>query len=201
MPLSLNNNSQFQSNAYCDEIKVIGAKDVSLITNSFGNMPDLGLEIEYKINGKDNIFKQTLSGNFKRENNEVVGWGGAFTIGRLLEQSEWFKMQPEHEKQMILAQCEIGRIPSKFLEFLKGKTLYRISYVKGYREDDPSKFSYGTFNQLGWDKESLIKAFRQSLTKGYPRNYQPDLKSGPINEATEGDTSFKPQEIEVEDVI
>lgn len=192
--------NSFMKNAFIDEIEVLEARDISGIENQWGNVPDLAIEIEYP--GREGTsYKQTIGGNFKRNGEEVVGWGGAFPLQNLIERSEMFKALSHQEKSELLEILSIGKVPQKFLRFLKGKILHKISFVKGYKEDDPTKLAYSTFNQLGWDREYLIQTFKRGLLKGYPKNYNPDAIAGPIDPDFEpGDTSFDIP-IEDDDVI
>jgi len=190
MALSFGNGNGFMQNAFIDEFTVNDARDVSGIQTPWGNTPDLALEVEYPAkNG--NTFKQTIGGNFKMVNDKIVGWGGAFVVQSLIEKSSLFKSMDMTDRNEFLLSLEYGRIPERFLNYLKGKILHKISYVKGWKEDNPTKLAYSTFNQLGWDKEQLISSFKKGLAKGYPKNYNPTAVAGPISD-TEGDTSFEP---------
>lgn len=181
--------NSFMKNAFIDEIEVLAVKDVSGIENQWGTVPDLAIEIEYP--GKTgNAFKQTVGGNFKRNGDEIIGWGGAFPLQNLIERSEMFRSFKQEEKLGFLTMLQMGKVPGKFLQFLKGKILHKISFVKGYKEDDPTKLAYSTFNQLGWDRDILIASFKKGLQKGFPRTYNPDAVSGPIDTETEGDSTF-----------
>jgi hypothetical protein len=190
MALSFGTSTAFRDNAFCDSIEISAARDVSGIQNPWGKVPDLALELEYP--GKDgNPFKTTLGGEFKRDaNGTIVGFGGAFPIEVLLSKSTLFATMKEQEKKDFLQIIELGKLPKKFLDFLVGKTLHKVSYVKGYKEDDPSKLAYSSFNQLGWTKEQVIKAFNDGVAKGYPKNYDPTAKAGAVNTTTEGSTDF-----------
>jgi hypothetical protein len=189
MALSFGTNTSFMKNAFIDEFQISEVKDVSGITNKWGNTPDLAIEIEYTgNNGKP--FNQTIGGNFKVENDKIVGWGKAFPLQLLIEKSVMFRTLRQQDKEDFLTMLELGKIPAMFLNFLKGKRLNKISYVKGFKEDDPTKLAYSTFNQLGWSKEELISSFKRGLTKGFPKNYNPDAIAGPIDTETEGDATF-----------
>jgi len=189
MGLSFGGSTSFMKNAFADTILVSDVKDVSGITNNFGNTPDLAIEIEFPgQNGTP--FHQTLGGNFKRENDTIVSWGGAFVLQNLIQTSAFFKTMSQRDKDDFLALIEVGKVPGNFIKFLKGKTLHKISYVKGFKEDNPSKLAYASFNQLGWDKDQLISAFQKGLAKGYPKNYNPDAVAGPVDTQVEGDTEF-----------
>ena len=191
MGLSFGSLDTFMPNAFISEIKILDARDISGMPNPWGVTPDLAVEIEYP--GKDGAtFKQTIGGNFKKENDAVTGWGGAFPVQSLLEKSALFLSLKEQEKSDFLAVMECGKLPKKFLEFLKGKTIFKISYAAGNKEDDPTKLAYKTFNQLGWSKEALIKAFKNGVAKGYPKSYTPNAVAGPIDTNTEGDALFEP---------
>lgn len=195
--------NEFIKGAYIDEVEILSAVDMSGIENQWGNKNDLAIEFEFKITGRDFTTKQTIGGNLKREGEAVTGWGGAFAIENIVTQSGYFKTIKPVEQEEFLSFLEMGRVPSNFLLFLKGKKVFRISYVSGVKEADPTKLKYSAFNQIGFNKDILMKSFKNGLQKGYPKTYAPDTVPAPAGDAyesTDGDASFVPEAME-EDVF
>ena len=117
-----------------------------------------------------------IAGNFKRDINtgEVIGWGSAFLVQEALSRLG-FNGNLE----------EGNRLPADILPNFIGKSFYRLSYVSGVKGD--GKFRYTDWNQIASLDEgidNLASRFRRSLSKGYPRNYHPDLVDGGLADIT-----------------
>ena len=195
MPLPRNKGEQSQNSiakgAYIDEVTVISATDLSLQENAWGNKDDLAIEFEFSITGKDFTTKQTLGGNFKYNDKGVVeDWGGAFPIDLLVKSSGYLKTLKEPEIEEFWSLMESSKIQQRFLDYLKGKKMYKVSYISGVKEDDPTKAKYSSYNKILFDKKKLTKSFLKDIEGGWPKNYRPDTQTGAIDEETEGDASF-----------
>jgi hypothetical protein len=144
---------------------------ISQDSPSFTEQPfDIGIKLTLDI-GKDFRPEMIIAGNFKRDpdSGEIIGWGSGFVVQEALTRLGY---------SGVLA--EGNRIPTEALESLIGKTFLRLSYVSGTRND--GKFRYTDWNQIATVEEgaeSLMSRFKRSLSKGYPRNYHPDLLDVP----------------------
>lgn len=180
---------------YIEKVKITGVEDKSGTEIFPGSPPpDLALELTYKAGAGE--FKQTLMGNFKSENGAIVGLGGAFVIDLLLQELDFYSDKEQEEVDDLEAIIMKGAIPKEIKNFLIGKEVYRISYVKGIRDDDPSKLSYGSWNRLYADKEKMIKEWHKSIGEGYPKNYDPDA----VHQLDDKNSSFNPEDYEDENV-
>ncbi len=194
--------NSFAKGAYIDEVTVISATDLSLQENTWGNKNDLAIEFEFSITGKDFTTKQTLGGNFKyNDKGGVEDWGGAFKIDLLVKSSGYLKTLKEPEIEEFWSLMESCKIQQRFLDYLKGKKMFKISYISGVKEDDPTKTKYSSYNKILFDKNKLIKTFLKDLEGGYPKNYAPDTQTGAIDESTEGEASFVPETVNEESPI
>jgi hypothetical protein len=128
---------------------------------------------------------QVVGGNFKREKNketgelEVTGWSSAFRVLKLF-QNLGIKGSLEND----------NKIPAEWVEKLKGRKVWRATYVKGLKKDNPEKLAWSSWNTFtdaegedGFDK--LKKEWEDSRKRGYPQNYKPEA----MNEVG---TSFGP---------
>jgi hypothetical protein len=162
---------------YINEATIANVEDISGQPLPFTEQPfDIGIKLTLDI-GKDFRPEMIIAGNFKRdpESGEIIGWGSGFVVQEALTRLGY---------SGVLA--EGNRIPTDALVSLIGKTFLRLSYVSGTRND--GKFKYTDWNQIATVDEgadSLASRFKRSLTKGYPRNYHPDLLDmPPLEEVT-----------------
>jgi hypothetical protein len=164
-------NTQYGTGVYINKATIIGAVDMSEEGLSFLTQPvDVAIVLTLDI-GKTFNPEMSFFGNYKRDNrnNLIVDWGGAYSVRNLF------------------TACGIdseinddGSIPSELLKALIGKEILRLQYVSGIREkDDKPKYSDWTQTVLaGSEKpEKLAKLFEQSVAKGYPKNYSPEVLS------------------------
>jgi len=155
--------------AFIDEVKVINTTDVSK-QDPFPR--DIALELEMEGDGLNFTMKHTIGGDFKRDaNSKVSGWGGAFPIDLLAEELGLYADKDAAETHMQA--FETGIIPQVMLTRLQGKTIYKVSYACGLK--DTGKIKYRNFNIVSLDKDKLMKSWTDSVAKGYPKNYTPDV--------------------------
>lgn len=185
--MTLSCNKPFSTNTYgpgiyINEVTIVNAADISGEVLPFSDQPvDIGIKLTLDI-GKDFQPQMIIAGNFKRDfdTGEVIGWGSGFLVQEALARFG-FK-----------GSLDAGnRIPAHILESLPGQKFFRLSYVSGVREG--GKFRYTDWNQIASLEEgadSLSARFKRSLSKGYPRNYHPDLLDmpAPVTEQMESAT-------------
>ena len=159
---------------FVNEVTIADAQDVSGTSLPFMAQPvDIGIKLVLEI-GRDFQPEMTIAGNFKRdlETGEVVGWGGAFIVQEALARLGYIG---ELDKN--------NRIPPDALADLVGKKFLRLSYVSGIGKTNAKRYS--AWNLIGSPDEgaeSLVARFKKSLTRGYPKNYRPELLEEPVRE-------------------
>ena len=117
--------------------------------------------------GRDFQPELIIGGNFKKDvnTNNVIGWGSGFLVQDVMNRLGYNGPLEEGNS-----------IPRTALQSLVGKKFYRLSFVSGIR--DNGKFRYSDWNQIASENEgteSLMKRFMQSVAKGYPKHYKPEL--------------------------
>jgi len=127
---------------------------------------DIGIVLVLDI-GRDFRPELIIGGQFKRDANsgDVVGWGSAFVVQEALSRLGFTGKLDQGNK-----------IPSTVLAGVKGKVILRLSYVSGTR--DSGKLRYSDWSQIGTPEAGegeLVNRFRKSLSRGFPRNYRPEL--------------------------
>jgi hypothetical protein len=149
------------------KVTVADVADVSGQTAPFLERPwDIGIKLYLEV-GRDFQPELTIAGSFKRDSitGEIVGWGSAFVVQEALQRFGYSGSLQEG-----------NHIPQSVLEGLIGKEFYRLSYVSGRKEN--GKVKYTDWNQIATlqeGPEDLAGRFRKSLTRGYPKNYQPEV--------------------------
>ncbi len=152
---------------YVNEVTIAGAEDVSGVTLPYLQRPmDIGIKLVLDI-GRDFQPELVIAGNFKRdlETGEVIGWGGAFVVQEALL------------RLGFTGSLESGnRMPASILAGLVGKRFLRLSYVSGRKENGQLRYSdWSHIATTEEGPEDLVRRFKWSLTKGYPRNYRPEV--------------------------
>ena len=173
------NRNSYGPGVYINEVTIAEVQDMAGQTLPFFDRPfDIGFKLMLDI-GRDFQPELVIAGNFKRHpiSDEVIGWGNAFVVQEALTRLG-FKgdLDPNNV------------IPAHIFSALIGKKFLRLSYVSGVKEN--GKFRYTDWNNIATVEEgaeSLSHRFKRSLTKGYPRNYHPDLL-----ERVESDVTFPP---------
>jgi hypothetical protein len=125
---------------------------------------DIGIKLTLDI-GREFQPELTIAGNFKVTDGEVTGWGSAFAV-----QEAFSRLGYEG------ALDDGNRIPQGVLETFIGQKILRLSYVSGTKPD--GRLRYSDWNLIGSVEEgahALVKRFKKSLAKGYPKNYRPEL--------------------------
>jgi hypothetical protein len=178
MGLQTGRNSTYGPGVYIGKATIVGVQDVTEEGLPFLQQnPDVAITITLDI-GKDFNPEMSFFGNFKRDerNGLVTDWGGAFPVRGLFDACK------------IVGEInDDGTIPQEMLDQLVGKEILRLQYVSGFRKD--GKIRYSDWNNVlgGSDKpEKLAKLFEDSVAKGYPKNYSPEILSQ--NHDNGGDT-------------
>lgn len=155
---------------YIDRVLISSVKDISGQKMPFNNEKcDIGIELTLDI-GRSYKPVVTIAGKFERDETGVItGWGKAFPVNRFLSSVE-IKGSLTHE----------NRLPAEVLQNLVGRYVWRLSYVKGRRADNPEKLSYSTWNTMlpgdvPENEGKLLELFKKSLKRGYPSNYKPEV--------------------------
>jgi hypothetical protein len=152
---------------YVNEATIVSVEDVSGTTPSFMSRPvDIGLKLTVEI-GRGFQPQMLIAGNFRRDikTGEVVAWGSAIVVQDAL--------------------CRLGftgaldpgnKVPAKALQGLVGVTFLRLSYVSGTKNTGKPRYSdWTTIGSLSDGSEDLIARWTHSRSRGYPRNYRPDV--------------------------
>ncbi len=174
----------FGPGIFVSEATVAGIEDISGQPLPFRDQPcDIGIKLTLNI-GRDFQPALIIAGDFKRDVNtsEVTGWGGAFTVQEALSRLGFNGALDEN-----------NHIPPNILPNLVGQKIYRLSYVTGLK--DNGKPRYSDWVQIGTLEEGadeLVRRFKRSLSKGYPRNYRPTVLEEEHTEVEAGsaDDSF-----------
>ena len=157
---------------YINEVTIADVQDISGQLLPPNNLQyDIAIRLHLEI-GRDFQPEFVIGGNFKHDpiTDDVIGWGGAFVVQEALS-----KLGYEGKLDSN------NGVPVDILESLVGKTFLRLSYVSGVKES--GKLRYSDWNNIATledGAESLSQRFRKSLTKGYPRNYHPDILDMPV---------------------
>ena len=169
MSLPFGGGQQDGPGIYVNEGKIIGVRDVSgkKLNDYATEVCDIGINVKLDI-GKD--FQPVLSfgGKFDKKEGVITGWGKAIGLKIFLS------------NMGLIGELDINnRVPEATLKLLVGQTVYRLSYMKGLKEKDGKTVpAYGTWNKVmpvaTTTKEMMVKAFMDSVKKGYPANYKPD---------------------------
>lgn len=178
--LSLTNSTQNHglTGVFIKEAVIISAIDLSgkpTYNDDPTSIRDLAVEVEFNI-GKDWNKKVIFKGNLKEENGNS-NWHSAFVVKELFIQTGCFNNLTEEEIKDRLKIFSQKMIPADFLSKIRNKSVYILDYVKGISEDGKPKYS--TWNIVKKDESELVEAFRQSIAKGYPSNYDPSLIANP----------------------
>ena len=157
---------------YVNEVTIAEAQDVSGSSLPFMAMPvDIGIKLVLEI-GRDFQPEMTIAGNFKRDlaTGEIIGWGGAFVVQEALSRLGFTGTLDRN-----------NRIPPEIVAGLVGKKFLKLSYVSGLSRTNAKRYS--AWNLIGTPEEgaeSLVARFKKSLTRGYPKNYRPELLDEPV---------------------
>lgn len=168
--MTLSCNSQWTKKTYgpgiyINEVTVAGAEDISGQPLPFRDQPfDIGIKLTLDI-GRDFQPEMIIGGNFKIENGNVLGWGGAFVVQEALSKLGYVgSLEPDN------------KIPAHVLPSLVGKKFLRLSYVSGLKADNKPRYSdWNILATVEEGPESLANRFRKSLSRGYLKNYRPQV--------------------------
>lgn len=155
---------RFMFQSYFIQPAVIKGVTVNYDSEVFGIVWDVELSLRLDItkrNGKSFEYTLNVRVNYtKDDEGNIIGWGSAFKISRIFEVLQLNGRLEEN-----------GCIPDNCLQQLIGKDIFVLSYRTGYKEDSSPKFQM--WDVIDVSKESLMKAFLNSIEKGYPKNFAP----------------------------
>ena len=179
--MTLSCERSFKKNEYgpgilVNEVTIADVGDVSGETGPFFDRPwDIGVRLFLEV-GRDFQPELVSAGEFKRNaKGEVIGWGSAFVVQEAL-------MRLGYSGDLDSA----NRIPFKVLQSLVGKKFLRLTYVS--RLNDKGRVKYTDWNQIGTLEEGpaeLVNRFKRSLSRGYPKNYRPEVLEQGVTEKLE----------------
>lgn len=160
---------------YINEARIISISDFSgkpTYNDDPESVKDLAIEVEFDIGQPWNKIV-LIKGNLKREDGKVIDWGGAFVVKDFFINTGCFKGLTKEEIDSRLKLLEKGEIPAEFLSKPLNRKIFILSYVRGLSYDLKPKYS--TWNIVDSDPEELLNLFKNSVAKGYPSNFKPDL--------------------------
>lgn len=183
MPLSMHKGSGSQSSvkgAFVGEVSIISAEDISHQKLPYMDREcEIGIRLKLDI-GREFTPEMNITGEFKKDAaGRVEGWGSAFRIRDFL-------LRMGYEGQLNTD----NSIPKEVFDILPGKKFLRLSYVSGTKKNGKKRYSdWAEIATLEEGASSLEKRFAESVAKGFPRNYRPELAE------SKEDTSFNPVDL------
>jgi hypothetical protein len=171
--------SNYGTGVFIGRATIVEARDVSAEGLPFlTRQPDVAIVIKLDI-GKEFQPEMSFFGNFKRDerNGLITDWGSAFHISNLFDACG------------VLGEInDDGTIPQAMLDQLVGREILRLQYVSGFRNDGKVRYSDWNTVLSGSSKpEKLAKLFEESVAKGYPKNYSPEVLDNSLSsESTNG---------------
>lgn len=175
LTLSKNKKNGRMKGVFINEATVVSITDFSgkpTFNDDPDSVKDLAVEVEFDIGQQWNKIV-LIKGDLKRENHKVVDWGGAFVVKDFFIKTGCFKGMTKEEIDSRLKLLEKGEMPADFLSKPLNRKIYILSYVRGMSHDLKPKYS--TWNIVDSDPEQLLNLFKNSVAKGYPSNFNPDL--------------------------
>jgi len=161
------NKNSYGEGIYVNLVTVIKAEDISGQTLTFLNNPvDIGIKLTIDV-GKEFTPEMFIFGNFEYDmlTGDIIGWGSAFVVQEVFKK---LGVQGHLTKD--------NTIPESALAQLVGKQFYRLSYVSGAKDNGQLKYSdWNIIASLVEGAAFLASKFQKSLTRGYPKNYKPQL--------------------------
>lgn len=158
---------------YIDQVKCISVEDLSRKELPFRRRAyDLAIKLTLDI-GKSFYPEMLIVGNFKRdEKGDILegndGWGSAFKVrnffSKFIPLGQVISLTPDNE------------IPPDVLALPRGKEFLRLSYVTGRKPSGRLRYSsWDEIATLEEGAESLKRRFLNSVTRGFPSNYHPEV--------------------------
>lgn len=133
---------------------------------AFGYTWDVDLSLLLEIHKKDGStfeYQLNVRGNFKKDSMEkIIGWGSCFKVQKLF--------QCLNINGVVNSD---GTVSQSSLDSLVNKEVYVLNYISGLKDDGSNRFQM--WDILSDNRDSLENDFQQSVEKGYPKNYQPEL--------------------------
>ena len=105
------------------------------------------------------------------DNGKIVGWGSAFPVKDVLAKVGGYTGNLGVGKNP-------KKIPDKVLLTLVGKTVVYLRYC--YARGSDGKVRYATWKQVSSTEADLLRQWKQSRSKGFPRDFDPTLVKEPI---------------------
>lgn len=168
---------------FISQVTITAVEDISdMVLTHLDKAFDIGIKLTLDI-GKDFQPEFLIAGNFKRDplTDEVIGWGSGFLVQEALTRLGYDGRLAEG-----------NAIPPEVLEFLIGKSFYRLSYVSGVKENGKLRYSdWNHIASLDEGAEDLLRRFKRSVSSGYPRNYKPFLERETVSVPPEAASAMK----------
>ena len=146
---------------------------------------EFGIQMAIKVEGRDEPFNFTVDGRFQRgeDGKTIIGAGTAFRVHNV-----FFNLGYEGNFKAVV------KVPEEALVYLVGKSVYKIGYTKGLKEN--GKHSYSDFGVLypatDMGKAKIIAEWEKQRSKGYPKNYVAPLNGH--STLTPAEAAFPPAE-------
>jgi len=157
---------------YVNEATIVKVEDISGTTPVFmSRAVDIGLKLTLEV-GREFQPVMLIAGNFRVDikTGEVIGWGSACVVQDALYRLGYTgPLDPSN------------RIPPKVLQDLVGRQFWRLSYVSGVKQNGKPRYSdWTTIGAIEDGHDDLIARWKHSRSRGYPRNYRPDVLGAPV---------------------
>lgn len=160
--------NEYPGGIFITKATIISAEDISGEQLVYMNKPcDVGVRLTLEV-GREWQPTLNIAGNLKREGNES-SWGNAWIVRAFFQ-----KMAMAGDIEEAGGKCTI---PVEMVQGLVGKQFYKLSYCAGMKEKDPTKVRYAEWYEVATIDEgpdALHARFLKNLTKGYPKNYNPE---------------------------
>lgn len=169
LPVS-NNNSGGDRSISIGKATIVRAQNISGQQLAYMKYPcDLGVSLTLEV-GQSFQPELNITGNFtKDEAGEPKGWGSAFKV------RDFFIQMGVDNATLTNALNEGSGVPEAAMETPIGKEVFRLSYVTGRKSDGRLKYSdWSEVATVEQGAEYLLKRFRESVARGYPKNYAPE---------------------------
>lgn len=163
-------------------VPIVSVKDISGETiGNNGFTPEVGLEVEYEIEGYEKPKKVFIFGKYKRnDNNEIIGFSYKNSVVSFLVRvlgkdidvnDDWSLMQSELQKCV-------------------GKKTHILKYGKGlYTGGEKPTIDWQYWDRVHKDGKELAIEFLDSISRGYPKDYD-EYCFDKLAKAKTDDTTF-----------
>ncbi len=160
--------TEVEPGVYLDQATIL---DVSELTDTqpknFKKPIGLGIGLILEKEGLSFNPELRIFGDPKVDDDgKIIGWGSAFPVKDVLAKIGGYAGNIGVGKNP-------KKIPDKVLLGLVGKTVVYLRYCYGRSLE--GKVRYATWKQVSSTEADLVRQWRQSRAKGYPRDFDPTL--------------------------